>query len=84
LYKAWLVAQGFTQNLGIDYEETYSHVMDSIKFIFLLSLEFDEKLETILMDVETTYLYYDLNTNVYKNVHVGLETLSKAPLMPET
>lgn len=31
-YKAHLVAQGFTQRFGIDYESTYSPVMDSITF----------------------------------------------------
>ena len=29
-YKAWLVAQGFSQRPGIEYEETYSPVMDAI------------------------------------------------------
>jgi len=31
-YKARLIAQGFTQKFGIDYESTYSLVMDSITF----------------------------------------------------
>ena len=37
-YKARLVAQGFSQRPGIDYEETYSPVMDAITFHFLISL----------------------------------------------
>ena len=36
-YKARLVAQGFSQRPGIDYEETYSPVMDTITFRFLIS-----------------------------------------------
>ena len=31
-YKARLVAQGFSQRLGIDYEETYASVMNIITF----------------------------------------------------
>ena len=31
-YKARLVAQGFSQRPGIDYEETYSPIMDTITF----------------------------------------------------
>ena len=53
--KARLVAQGFSQRLGIDYEETYSPVMDAITFHYLMSLATHEKLEMRLMDVVTTY-----------------------------
>ncbi|KAL6319511.1 hypothetical protein AAG906_014187 [Vitis piasezkii] len=41
-YKARLVAQGFSQRPGIDYEETYSPVMDAITFRFLISLAVSE------------------------------------------
>ena len=37
-YKTRLVAQGFSQCHGIDYEETYSPVMDVITFCYLISL----------------------------------------------
>jgi hypothetical protein len=33
-YKVRLVAQGFSQRLGIDYEETYAPVMEAITFRF--------------------------------------------------
>jgi hypothetical protein len=36
-YKARLVAQGFLQKPGIDYEETYSPIVDAITFRFLLA-----------------------------------------------
>jgi hypothetical protein len=36
-YKARLVAQGFSQRPSIDYEETYSPVMDAITFRFFIS-----------------------------------------------
>jgi hypothetical protein len=38
LYKARLVAQGFSQRPNIDYEETYSPVMDAITFRILIGL----------------------------------------------
>ena len=41
-YKARLVAQGFTQIPGVDYEETYSPVVDAITLRFLISLTFTE------------------------------------------
>ncbi|PRQ50148.1 putative RNA-directed DNA polymerase [Rosa chinensis] len=60
-YKARLVAQGFSQRPGIDYEETYSPVMDVITFRYLVSLVVSEGLEMQLMDVVTAYLYGDLD-----------------------
>jgi hypothetical protein len=49
-YKARLVAQGFLQKPGIDYEETYSLVVDAITFRFLISLVVTESLDMRLMD----------------------------------
>ncbi|GJU24120.1 copia protein [Tanacetum coccineum] len=53
-YKARLVAQVFSQRPGIDYEETYSPVMDAITFRYLISLAVSKNLEMRLMDVKTT------------------------------
>ena len=36
-YKARLVAQGFSQRLGVNYEETYSPIMDAITLNYLIS-----------------------------------------------
>ena len=63
--KARLVAQGFLQRPGIDYEETYSFVMDAITFRYLISLAISEGLDMRLMDVVTAYLYGSLDANVY-------------------
>ncbi|KAM2133212.1 hypothetical protein ACFX1R_003337 [Malus domestica] len=50
-YKARFVAQSFSQRPGIDYEETYSSVMDVITFRYLISLVVFEKLNMQLMDM---------------------------------
>ncbi|GJV41866.1 copia protein [Tanacetum coccineum] len=56
-YKARLVAQGFSQRLGIDYEETYSLVMDAITFRYLISLAVFKNLEMRLMELlHLTYM----------------------------
>ena len=70
-YKAPLVAQGFSQRLGIDYEETYFLVMDAITFRYLISLAVSEGLNMRLMDVVTTYLYGSLDANVYMKMPEG-------------
>jgi hypothetical protein len=64
-YKARLVAQGFSQRPGIDYEETYSPVMDAITFRFLISFAASEGLDMRLMDVVTAYLYGSIDTDIY-------------------
>jgi hypothetical protein len=45
------VAQGFSQRPGIDYEETYSLVIDAITFRFFISLIVTENLDMRLMNV---------------------------------
>ena len=55
-YKVRLVAQGFSQKPNIDYDETYSSVMNTITFRFLISLTISEGLNMRLMDVTTSYL----------------------------
>ncbi|KAL6190887.1 hypothetical protein ACLB2K_037281 [Fragaria x ananassa] len=44
-YKVRLVAQGFSQRPEIDYEETYSLIMDVITFRYLVSLVVSEKID---------------------------------------
>ena len=64
-YKARLVAQGFSQRHRIDYEETYSPVMDATIFRFLIYLVVSEGFDMRLMNVVTTYLYVCIY--VYEN-----------------
>ncbi|KAG5461342.1 MAG: reverse transcriptase (RNA-dependent DNA polymerase)-domain-containing protein [Olpidium bornovanus] len=62
---ARLVAQGFAQRAGIDYEETYSPVMDAITSRYLNVLAVQLHLEIFLMDVVTAYLYGGLDVDSY-------------------
>ena len=81
-YKARLVAQGFSQRPGIDYEETYSPVMDATTFRYLISLAVSKNLEMRLMDVVTAYLYGSLDSDIYMKIPEGFkmpEALSAKP-----
>ncbi|CAN1250021.1 Copia protein [Linum perenne] len=76
-YKARLVAQGFSQRPGIDYEETYSPVVDATTFRYLISLAVQEGLNLRLMDVVTAYLYGALDNDIYMKLPEGFQ-------LPET
>jgi hypothetical protein len=75
-YKARLVAQGFTQRPDIDFNETYSPVMNGITFQYLISLAIQNHLSLQLMDVVTAYLYESLDSNIYMKVPNGIPVLN--------
>nr|GEW24894.1 putative RNA-directed DNA polymerase [Tanacetum cinerariifolium] len=72
-YKARLVAQGFSQRLGIDYGETYSPIMDAITFCYLINLIVSENLKMRLMDVVTAYLYGSIDNDIYMKISEGFK-----------
>jgi hypothetical protein len=71
-YKARLVAQGFTQRPGVDFNETYSLVMSGITFRYLISLAVQNRLSMQLMDIVTAYLYGSLDSDIYMKVPGGI------------
>ena len=77
-YKVRLVAQGFTQRPGIDFQFTYSSVMDSGTFIYLLGMAVQYSLDTQLLDVVIAYLYGPLDAQLY--IRPLPEFLEQVPL----
>jgi hypothetical protein len=71
-HKARLVAQGFMQRPSIDFNETYSPVINGITFRYLISLTIQNYLSLQLMDVVTTYLYGSLDSDIYMKVSDGI------------
>ena len=72
-YKACLVAQGFSQRAEIDYDETYSPVMDIITFRYLISLSVSKELDMRLIDIITAYLYGMLENDIYMKAPKGFQ-----------
>ena len=72
-YKARLVAQGFIQRPGIDFEETYSPVLDATTFRYLISLAVNERLNIHLMGVVSAYLYGSLDSEIYMKLPEGFK-----------
>nr|GFA10621.1 hypothetical protein [Tanacetum cinerariifolium] len=65
IYKAHLVAKGYTQTPGIDYEETFSPVADirAISILIAIAAYYDYKIWQ--MDVKTAFVNGYLNEEVY-------------------
>jgi hypothetical protein len=72
-HKARLVAKGYNQKFGIDYESTYSPVMDATTFRILTSYATHEALHMQMMDVVTAYLYGNLDKEIYMSVPPGIK-----------
>ncbi|KAE8237726.1 hypothetical protein A4X06_0g9134, partial [Tilletia controversa] len=72
-YKARLVAQGFSQIFGVDYNETYSPVTRFVTIRTLLALAAYFGWQIHQLDVVTAYLYGKLETPVYMRQPPGFE-----------
>lgn len=64
-YKARLVAKGYRQIEGIDYKETFAPVVRHSSFRTLLALAVQEGYTVRHMDVDTAFLYGELEEEVY-------------------
>jgi len=71
-YKAQLVTQGFSQNLILICEKTYSLVFNAKTLQYLIILVAQQSLHLHLMDDVTTYLYGSLKNHIYMKIPEGV------------
>jgi len=72
-YKARLVARGFTQVEGVDYNETFAPMTKLTSLQTILTLANEHNLEVHQMDVKSTYLNGALKEEIYMEPPPGFD-----------
>jgi hypothetical protein len=70
-YKCRLVAKGFLQSAGIDFEETFAPTSQQISLRLILSLSLRYNLDIKHLDVKTAFLNSELQFDIYVQLPEG-------------
>lgn len=76
-FKARLVAQGFSQKFGVDYDEVFAPVAKSATFRLLLSVAGTRNLKVKHYDIKTAFLNGKLEEEIYLKQPPGFTTGNK-------
>jgi Reverse transcriptase (RNA-dependent DNA polymerase) len=72
-YKARVVAQGYTQIEGVDYDETFAPVAKLASLRMILALAAEHDLELQQMDVKSAYLNGELREEIFMEAPLGFD-----------
>ena len=74
-YRARLVALGYSQIPGVDYTDNFAPVAHDVSFRIALARMMVEKLDSLVMDVETAFLYGDIEEEIFMKSPIGMEEI---------
>ena len=72
LFRARLVACGYSQIPGVDFTESYAPVINDVTWRILLIVKILLKLQSRIIDVETAFLHGELEEDIYMESPDGL------------
>ena len=75
-YRARLVALGFSQIPGVDYTDNFAPVAYDVSFRIALARMMVKKLGSLVMDVETLFLYGEIDEEIFMKSPVGMEEIA--------
>ena len=74
-YRERLVALGYSQIPGVDFTDNFAPVAHDVSFKIALARMMFEKLDSLVMDVETAFLYGDIQEAIFMKSPVGMEEI---------
>jgi hypothetical protein len=81
IFRARLVACGYSQVPGIDFSELFAPVLNDVSFRIMLIAKFVWDMTSTVVDIETAFLHGDLDEEIYMEVPKGLEIEHNKKLM---
>ena len=76
-----MVAKGYAQREGIDYNEVFSPVVKHSSIRILLALVAQYELDLHQLGVKTAFLYGDLDEEIYMSQPTGFKTAGKVNMV---
>ena len=78
-YRARLVALGDSQVPGVDFTDNFAPVVNDMTFRIALARMMMEDLKCMLVDVETAFLYGEIEEEIYMEAPVGMKEVFFQP-----
>jgi hypothetical protein len=81
IFRARLVACGYSQVPGIDFSEIFAPILNDLSFRIMLIAKLVWDITCSMVDIETTFIHRDLDEEICMEVPKGLEIEQNKKLM---